>query len=131
MSYWKERRKYRLSFPYVIVKKLKETSIINSNKQEWYVKKHDYYCELWLESKRLINKYKSERWQCFISDIQKTYENTDKAFWKYLSYIYKARVSNVMLMYSQSIIKWWLNYQTLIYRQEKLVLMKREDLWRY
>ena len=43
------------------------------------------------EVKIEIAKYKSSKWQEFLSKIQETHDNTDRAFWLYLSRIYKHR----------------------------------------
>ncbi len=41
------------------------------------------------EVKIEILKYKSNKWQEFLSKIQETHDNTERAFWLYLSRIYK------------------------------------------
>jgi hypothetical protein len=43
------------------------------------------------ESKTAIGKYKTARWHGFLSIIQETHDNTDRALWTYLSRIYKSR----------------------------------------
>ena len=38
-----------------------------------------------------ISKYKSNKWQEFLSKVQESHDNTEKAFWLHLSKVYKHR----------------------------------------
>ncbi|CAF3220284.1 unnamed protein product [Rotaria sp. Silwood2] len=43
------------------------------------------------EVKTEIGKYKSNRWQSFLSTIQEKYDRLEKAFWSHLSRVYKPK----------------------------------------
>ena len=43
------------------------------------------------ETKIEIAKYKSSKWQEFLTKVQKTHDNSDRAFWSYMSRVYKPK----------------------------------------
>jgi hypothetical protein len=97
VTHWKEKEKYRPTLPSGIVEKLKEIRKVRN--KYYHLRQKGNPCEetrvllrvLTRESKVMIGKYKTDRWQSFLSDIQATHENTDKAFWTHMSRIYKSR----------------------------------------
>ena len=94
---WKEKEKYRLTFPSSIVEKLKEIRKVRN--KYYHLRQKGILCEetrvllrvLTRETKVEIGKYKAARWQSFLTTIQVTHDKTDRAFWTHLSRIYKLR----------------------------------------
>jgi hypothetical protein len=97
VTHWKEREKYRPSLPSNIVEKLKEIRKVRN--KYYHLRQKGIWCEeirvllrvLTRESKIAIGRYKTARWHGFLSTSQETHDNTDRAFWTYLSRIYKSR----------------------------------------
>jgi len=97
VTHWKEKEKYRPTLPSGIVEKLKEIRKVRN--KYYHLRQKGIPCEetrvllrvLTRESKVMIGKYKADRWQSFLSDIQVTHDNMDKAFWTHMSRIYKSR----------------------------------------
>ncbi|CAF2046641.1 unnamed protein product [Rotaria magnacalcarata] len=94
---WKERDKYEPSLPAYIIEKLKE---IRKVRNRYYHSRHKgVFSEetrvllrtMTRESKVDIAKHKNTQWQNFLSNIQTSYDKSDKAFWTHLSRIYKSR----------------------------------------
>jgi len=97
LTKWKEKEKFRPALPPYLIQKLKEVKrvrnkyyrekkICNSNEETRVLLR-----VLTREVKIEIGKYKSNKWQEFLSKIQETHDNTDRAFWLYLSRVYKHR----------------------------------------
>ena len=92
---WKEKEKHRPILPSSIVEKLKEIRKVRN--KYYHIRQKGILCEetrvllrvLTRESKVEIGKYKAARWQSFLTTIQVTHDKTDRAFWTYLSRIYK------------------------------------------
>ncbi|CAM2707658.1 unnamed protein product [Rotaria socialis] len=97
VTHWKERDKYKPSLPAYIIEKLKETRKVRNR---YYHSRHKgVFSEetrvllrtMTRESKVDIAKHKNTQWQNFLSNIQTSYDKSDKAFWTHLSRIYKSR----------------------------------------
>ncbi|CAF4933005.1 unnamed protein product, partial [Rotaria socialis] len=95
LTQWKEKEKFRPSLPPYLIQKLKEVKRIRN---KYYRERTIFNINeetrvllrvLSREVKIEIAKYKSSKWQEFLSKIQETHDNTDRAFWLYLSRIYK------------------------------------------
>ena len=97
VTHWKEREKYRPALPSSIIEKLKEIRKVRN--KYYHLRQKGVWCEerrislrvMSREAKIEIGKYKTARWQSFLSNIQETHDNTDRAFWTHLSRIYKTR----------------------------------------
>ncbi|CAM4803758.1 unnamed protein product [Rotaria magnacalcarata] len=95
LTQWKAKEKFRPALPSYIILKLKELKRIrnkyyherskNNAPEETRVLLRVLTREVRIE----IAKYKSSNWQEFLSTIQETHDNTDKAFWLHLSKIYR------------------------------------------
>jgi hypothetical protein len=97
LTKWKEKEKFRPALPPYLIQKLTEVKRVRNK----------YYHErkicisneetrvllrvLTREVKIEIAKYKSDRWHEFLSKIQETHDNTDRAFCLYLSRVYRHR----------------------------------------
>lgn len=95
LTKWKEKEKFRPALPFYLVQKLKEVKIVR-NKYYRERNRHNSNEEtrvmlrvLSREVKIEIAKYKSNKWQEFLSKIQDTHDNKDRAFWLHLSRVYK------------------------------------------
>jgi len=97
LTEWKEIEKFRTALPPYLILKLKEVKKVRNN---YYREKK--VCNtneetrvllrvLTREVKIEIAKYKSNKWQGFLSKIQVTHDNKERAFWLYLSRVYKSR----------------------------------------
>ena len=95
LTKWKEKEKFRPALPPYLIQKLKEVKRVRN--KYYHEKKICNANEgtrvllrvLTREVKVEIAKYKSSKWQEFLSKIQETHRNTDRAFWLYLSRVYK------------------------------------------
>ena len=97
LTEWKEKEKFRPSLPPYIIQRLKEVKRIR-NRYYRSVGKGDaeegtrvLLRTMSREVKIEIAKYKSEKWQEFLSKVQTTHDNTEKAFWLHLSKVYKSK----------------------------------------
>ena len=94
---WKEREKFRPSIPASIIGKLKETRKVRN--KYYHMRRKGLECEetrvllrvLTRESKTVIGKCKAARWNEFLTNIQASHVDTEKAFWSHLYRIYKSR----------------------------------------
>jgi hypothetical protein len=97
LTQWREKEKFRPALPPYIINKLKEVKKVRN---KYYRERN--ICNtnegtrvllrvLTLEIKVEIAKYKSSKWQKFLAKVQETHENTDRAFWLYVSRVYKQR----------------------------------------
>ena len=97
LTKWKEKEKFRPSLPPYLIQKLKEVKKVRNN--YYREKKTGNINEgtrvlLRISSREVkieIAKYKSDKWQEFLSKIQETHDNKEKAFWQYLSRVYKRK----------------------------------------
>ena len=96
---WKDRCKYRPSLPLYIIDMLKE---VRQVRNKYYRGRKanrgidDEETRILLRTmtryvKNEINKYKSERWNSFLSTIQDSHDSNGKTFWSHLSRIYKPK----------------------------------------
>ncbi|CAF0970197.1 unnamed protein product [Didymodactylos carnosus] len=80
------------------------------------------------EVKMAIAKYKTEKWQNFLSTIQQAHDRSDKAFWNYLSRIYKPKtlpfsklaVNGKSISYEQEISEELFNYYNDQFKEPQL-----------
>lgn len=95
LTKWKEKEKFRPSLPPYLIQKLKE---IKKVRNRYYHERNIHNTNeetrvllrvLTREVKIEIAKYKSNKWQEFLSKIQESHDNRDRAFWLYLSRVYK------------------------------------------
>ena len=97
-TYEVERKgKIPTGMPLYLIQKLKEIKRVR-NKYYRQKKIRNTYEEtrvllrvLTREVRIDITRYKSSKWQEFLSTIQETYDNTERAFWLHLSRVYKHR----------------------------------------
>ena len=93
----KEKGKFRPALPLNIIQKLKE---IKRVRNKYY--RQEIICNTYEETRVLLRvlarelrinmaRYKSSKWQDFLSTIQETHDNTERAFWLHLSRVYKHR----------------------------------------
>ena len=97
LTEWKEKEKFRPALPPYLIQKLQTLKKVRNkyyrekktcdNKEKTRVLLRSLTREIRIE----IAKYKSSKWLEFLSKIQETHDNTEKAFWTYLSRIYKQR----------------------------------------
>ena len=94
---WKEKEKFRPALPPFLIQKLKETKRVRN---KYYREKKVCNAKeetrvllrvLTRETKTEVAIYKSSRWQEFLAKVQVTHDNTDTAFWSYLSRVYKPK----------------------------------------
>ena len=97
LTKWKEKEKFRPALPPFLIQKLKETKRVRN---KYYREKKVCNAKeetrvllrvLTRETKTEIARYKSTRWQEFLAKVQVTHDNTDRAFWSYLSRVYKSK----------------------------------------
>jgi hypothetical protein len=97
LTKWKEKEKFRPALPPYLIQKLREVKkvrnkyyrekkLCNSNEETRVLLR-----VLTREVKIEIAKYKSNKWQEFLSKIQETHDNKEGAFWLYLSRLYKLK----------------------------------------
>lgn len=97
VTHWRERNKYKPSLPEYIINKLKEIRKVTN--RYYHLRFKGVLNEeirvllrtMTRETKVEIAKYKNSQWLNFLSDIQASYDKSDKVFWTYLSRIYKSR----------------------------------------
>ena len=97
LTEWKEKEKFRPSLPAYIIQKLKEVKRIRNR---YYRTRSNgdagdgtrvLLRTMSRELKIEIAKYKSAKWQEFLSKVQTTHDNVENAFWLHLSRIYKSK----------------------------------------
>ena len=97
LTKWKKKEKFLPALPLYLIQKLKE---IKRVRNKYYRQKK--ICNTYEETRvslrvltrevRIdIARYKSSKWQEFLSTIKETYDNTERAFWLHLSRVYKHR----------------------------------------
>lgn len=99
LTKWKEKEKFRPALPPYIIQKLKDMKRIRN--KYYHEKRRSNASEetrvllrvLTREVSIEIAKYKSSKWQEFLSTIQETHDNTEKAFWQHLSKVYRPNSS--------------------------------------
>ena len=97
LTRWKEKEKFRPVLPSYFIHRLKEMKRIR--KKHYHGKRLGDITEetrvlvrvLKREAKVEINKYKSSKWQEFLSKVQESHDNTERNFWLHLSKVYKHR----------------------------------------
>ena len=98
LTLWKEKGNYRPSLPPGIIEQLRETRRVRNlyyrERKKTGVGKESLRILLRTMSRdvrREIYKYRTARWDSFLSTIEGNHEKQKKAFWAYLSRIYKAK----------------------------------------
>ena len=94
---WKEKEQFRRALPLYLIQKLKEIKRVRN--KYYRQKKIGDTCKetkvllrvLTRELKIDIAIYKTSKWEEFLSQIQETYDNTERAFWLHLSRVYNHR----------------------------------------
>ena len=90
LTVWHEKDKWRPTLPQRIIQKIKEVKVIRNRYQKKRLeedrKELRYKTR---EVNKLINKYRSDRWNAFLSSVQDNYINDTSGFWKHLSRIYR------------------------------------------
>lgn len=96
LTKWKEKEKFRPALPNYLIEKLKEVKRVRN---KYYHERDNENSDgtrvllrvLNREVKIEIAKYKSSKWQEFLTKIQETHDNKEKAFWLHLSRVYKPK----------------------------------------
>jgi hypothetical protein len=97
LTKWKEKEKFRPALPPYLIQKLREVKKVrNKYYREKKICNTNEGTRILLrvlsrEVKIEIAKYKSDKWQEFLSKIQETHDNKEGAFWQYLSRVYKRK----------------------------------------
>ena len=97
LTKWKDKEKFLPALPPFLIQKLEETKRVRN---KYY--RGGKVCNakeetrallriLTRETKTEIARYKASRWQEFLAKVQVTHDNTDRAFWSYLSRVYKPK----------------------------------------
>ena len=98
LTQWKEREKFRPALPAYVLYKLKEVKTVRN--QYYRQKKTGIEKEesrillrvLTREAKIEVAKYKSDKWQEFLANIQQKHDDKERVFWSHLSRVYKRKV---------------------------------------
>lgn len=98
LTQWKEREKFRPALPAYLLHKLKEVKTVRNQyyrQRKTGIEKEESRVLLRVltrEAKIEVAKYKSDKWQEFLANIQQKHDEKERVFWAYLSRVYKRKV---------------------------------------